>query len=178
VAALDSPLVARLRQAGAILLRETNGPQLGLMIETDTPFTAARTTRGILDDRRAGPAVAKRHSSPRVVRHWVWAPTPAEASASHAPGPDSLDPLVPPVAMGDPSAVSTAALRVAMHSDDGYFAAAPAIEKAVSEAATALRELGSVVELFGPPDVEEAMLLCFAHNNGLLYQGVRPPQLW
>jgi fatty acid amide hydrolase len=38
VASADSPLVARLRRAGAILLSKSNVPQLGLMIETDNPL--------------------------------------------------------------------------------------------------------------------------------------------
>jgi fatty acid amide hydrolase len=37
-AAADSPLVARLRRAGGILLGKTNVPQVGLMIETDNPL--------------------------------------------------------------------------------------------------------------------------------------------
>ena len=38
VSAKDSPLVEKLRKAGAILLGKTNVPQIGLMIETDNPL--------------------------------------------------------------------------------------------------------------------------------------------
>jgi fatty acid amide hydrolase len=38
MAPADSPLVARLRQAGGILLGKTNVPQVGLVIETDNPL--------------------------------------------------------------------------------------------------------------------------------------------
>src|SRR5207237_2507040 len=38
IAAADSPLVARLRRVGGILLGKTNVPQVGLMIETDNPL--------------------------------------------------------------------------------------------------------------------------------------------
>jgi Amidase len=51
-----------------------------------------------------------------------------------------------------------------MYSDDGYFAAAPPMRRAVSESAAALRGLGATVEPFRPPDVGEAMRLCFAHT--------------
>src|SRR5262249_5477801 len=36
-AAADSPLVRRLRRAGAIVLGKTNVPQLGMLAETDNP---------------------------------------------------------------------------------------------------------------------------------------------
>jgi fatty acid amide hydrolase len=49
-----------------------------------------------------------------------------------------------------------------MYSDDGYFPAAPAMRRAVLEAA-ALRGLGATVEPFRPPDVGEAVQLSFAH---------------
>ena len=39
--AADSPLVARLREAGAIILGKTNVPQLLLYIETDNPLSGS-----------------------------------------------------------------------------------------------------------------------------------------
>ena len=213
----DSPVVARLRQAGAILLGKTNGPQLGLMIETDNPlygrtnnpWNSGRSPGGSSGGEAAliaagGSALGLGTDAggsirqpchccgihglkptggrlrtlgysgevhyPNIPREWVQ-PEPMARCVEDlalamavlvAPGPDRLDPLVPPVTMGNPSAVSVAGLRVAMYSDDGYFPAAPAMRRAVSEAA-ALRGLGATVEPFSPPDVGEAVRLCFAH---------------
>ena len=214
----DSPVVARLRQAGAILLGNTNGPQLGLMIETDNPlygrtnnpWNSGRSPGGSSGGEAAliaaggsalglgtdaggsirqpchccgihglkptgGRLTTLGYSGevhyPNIPREWVQ-PGPMARSVEDlalamsvlvAPGPDRLDPLVPPVTMGNPSAVSVAGLRVAMYSDDGYFPAAPAMRRAVSEAAAALHGLGATVEPFSPPDVGEAVRLCFAH---------------
>ncbi len=71
-------------------------------------------------------------------------------------GTDDAPPL------GDPAAISMAGLRVAHYSDDGFFPAAPAVRRAVREAADALRRRGATVEEFQPPDVRRAI--------GLFYQ--------
>jgi fatty acid amide hydrolase len=218
VAATDSALVARLRQAGAILLGKTNGPQLGLLIETDNPLygrtnnpwdlgrspggssggeaaliAAGGSPLGLGSDaggsirqpchccgihglkptggRLTTLGLSGEAHYPNLTREWVQ-PGPMARRAQDlalamsvlaAPDPDRLDPFVAPVAMGDPLAVSVAGLRVAMYADDGYFPAAPAMRRAVSEAAAALRGLGATVDPFRPPDVGEAMRLCFAH---------------
>jgi fatty acid amide hydrolase len=218
VASDDSPLVARLRQAGAILLGKTNVPQLGLLIETDNPLYG-RTNNPWNPNRSVGGSsggeaalIAAGGSPlglgsdgggsirqpchccgihglkptggrltivgltgpahyPNFPGEWVQ-PGPMARRVEDlalamavlvAPGPESLDPHVAPVPLGDPSAVSVAGLRVAMYSDDGYFPAAPAMRRAVSEAAAALRELGATVEAFRPPDMEEAVRLSSAH---------------
>ena len=219
VAANDSALVARLRRAGAILLGKTNGPQLGLLIETDNPLygrtnnpwdlgrspggssggeaaliAAGGSPLGLASD--AGGSIRQpchccgihglkptggrltivglsgEGHYPNFPREWVQPGLMARRvedlalamSVLAAPAPDRLDPFVAPVAIGDPLAVSVAGLRVAMYTDDGYFPAAPAVRRAVSEAAAALRGLGASVESFRPPDVGEAMRLSFAHS--------------
>jgi len=48
-------------------------------------------------------------------------------------------------------------LRVAIYTDDGFFRPAPAVRRAVREAAAALRARGARVEEWTPPDVAEAM---------------------
>jgi fatty acid amide hydrolase len=57
--------------------------------------------------------------------------------------------------------VSVRGLRVAAYTDDGFFPAAPALRRAVREAAAALRERGAEVEEFHPPDVPHAMRLYY-----------------
>jgi fatty acid amide hydrolase len=218
VAADDSPLVARLRQAGAILLGKTNGPQLGLLIETDNPLYGRTNNPWDLSRSPGGSSggeaalIAAGGSAlglgsdgggsirqpchccgihglkptggrmttlgytgaahyPNLPREWIQ-PGPMARRvedlvlAMHvlvAPCPDRLDPLVAPLPMGDPRAVSVAGLRVAMYSDDGHFPAAPAMRRAVEEAAAALRGMGAAVEPFRPPDVGEAVRLYSAH---------------
>jgi fatty acid amide hydrolase len=53
--------------------------------------------------------------------------------------------------------------------DDGHFPAAPALRRAVREAAVALRALGAEVEDFRPPDVARAVGIYFglAYHDGL-----------
>ena len=77
-----------------------------------------------------------------------------------APGLERLDPSVVPAPRQDPAAVDVAGLRIAMVTDDGYFAASPAIRRVVREAAEGLEAAGAVVEPWSPPDTAEAMR-CF-----------------
>lgn len=77
----------------------------------------------------------------------------------HAPDGEALDANVPPIPIGDPKRVELRTLRVAVYTDNGFFAAAPALRRAVSEAAIALAERGAFVEEWQPPDVDEAMRL-------------------
>jgi fatty acid amide hydrolase len=65
--------------------------------------------------------------------------------------------LVPPVPWPDPKSVQLEGMRIGMYTDNGYFQAAPALRRAVKEAADALRKRGAIVEPFTPPDVAEAM---------------------
>lgn len=68
---------------------------------------------------------------------------------------------LPPVPLGHSAKVEVSKLRIAMFEDDGYFPAAPAIRRAVREAAEALRARGAVVEPWTPPSTSEAMKLYF-----------------
>jgi fatty acid amide hydrolase len=73
---------------------------------------------------------------------------------AHSDSPD-LD--AAPGTLADPAAVHLDALRVATYTDDGYFPAAPALRRAVDEAASALRAREVHVERFHPPEVERAV---------------------
>ena len=75
-----------------------------------------------------------------------------------APGLNALDPSVPPVPWPS-STVSLAGLRIGMYTDNGVFSVAPAVRRAVEEAAQILRTRGALVEPWNPPDVAEAVRL-------------------
>ncbi|MGD8398327.1 MAG: amidase family protein, partial [Anaerolineae bacterium] len=66
---------------------------------------------------------------------------------------------VPPVTWRGPEAISMEGLRIGFYADNGYFAAAPALRRAVEEAAAALEQRGASVEAFAPPDAAEAVRL-------------------
>jgi fatty acid amide hydrolase len=65
----------------------------------------------------------------------------------------------PPMPLGDPGAVDVSRLRIAYYTDDGTFMVAPAVRRAVREAANALRSQGAQVTAWSPPDVGHAMEL-------------------
>ena len=79
-----------------------------------------------------------------------------------APGQQHFDPSIPPVPWPDPALVSVEDLRIAYYTDDGFITPAPALRRAVEEAAAALRDRGAHVEVFTPPDVAEGMQLFFS----------------
>lgn len=90
-----------------------------------------------------------------------------------APGLDGIDAAIPPVIWRDPANVTVKGLRVAFYTDDGYFPAAPALRRAVQEAAEALRSRGAQVEEWSPPNVAEAVQLFFGlatADGGVLYK--------
>ncbi|HEX6309755.1 MAG TPA: amidase family protein [Longimicrobiales bacterium] len=68
----------------------------------------------------------------------------------------------PPLPLGDHRSVDVAGLRAAYYVDDGTFAVAPAVSRVVREAAHVLKERGASVAEWQPPDVGEAVHLCFA----------------
>ncbi len=76
-----------------------------------------------------------------------------------APGLSTLDPAVPPVPWPDPAAVSLPGLRIGMYTENGVFSVAPAVQRAVEEAAQILRTRGAIVEPWNSPDVAEAVRL-------------------
>lgn len=90
-----------------------------------------------------------------------------------APGQDAIDAAIAPVPWRDPADVVVKNLRVAVYTDDGYFPAAPALRRAVKEAAEALRSRGAQVEEWSPPNVAEAVRLFFGiatADGGVLYK--------
>jgi fatty acid amide hydrolase len=63
----------------------------------------------------------------------------------------------PPMPLGDPASVDGAKLRVAYYTDDGTLAVAPAVRRAVIEAAGMLAGRGAQVLEWRPPDVAHAV---------------------
>jgi amidase len=73
-------------------------------------------------------------------------------------GPDGADPAVPPVPLGEPSAVSLpgGGLRVAVHADNGIAPPTTETTEAVHRAASALRAAGATVAEDRPPALADA----------------------
>jgi fatty acid amide hydrolase len=94
-------------------------------------------------------------------------------------------PPVPGQPLGDFRGVDVSALRVAWYVDDGTFKPAPAVARAVREAADMLRAAGAQVNEWTPPDARHGMNLAYGIMGGdgltLLKQrmagGKRMPQL-
>jgi fatty acid amide hydrolase len=211
-AAADSPLVARLKNAGAIVVAKTNVAQLLYFVESsnplygrvNNPWDETRTPGG--SSGGEGAIIAAGGSplglgsdiggSVRIPAHFcgisALKPTagrmpplgsinaqisPQEgvpdsagllarrvedlslAFSLLAAGLDSVDPSLPPVPLGEPAGVSLRGLRVGWYCDDGYVAAAPALRRAVAEAAAALRSRGVELIEWRPPELEEAVRL-------------------
>jgi fatty acid amide hydrolase len=70
-------------------------------------------------------------------------------------------PPVPSQPLGDWRAVDVEKLRVACYTDDGTFAPAPAVARAVRESAAVLRQAGAAVTEWTPPDARHAMNLFY-----------------
>lgn len=62
----------------------------------------------------------------------------------------------PPMPLGDPATVDISQLRVGYYVEDGTFQIAPAVHRAVLEAAEILRGCGTQVSEWSPPDAEQA----------------------
>jgi len=211
--AADGPLVARLRQAGAIFLGKTNVPQLLSSWETDSdlygrcqnPHDHRRTPGGSSGGEAA---IIAAHGSPlglggdfggsiRVPAHFCGLcglkPTSGRLTNEDTPGqffspqeailPQpgpmartvadlrlALDVLVdpsphltvdnvPPVPWYAPEGMAVTGLRVGYYTDNGLFAASPAIRRAVMEAVEGLETLGVTAVPFTPPDMMEAARL-------------------
>jgi fatty acid amide hydrolase len=213
-AAVDGPLVQRLRRSGAIVLGKTNVSQLLIYHESDNPVYG-RTNNPWDPGRTPGgssggeAAIISAGGSPlglggdfggsiRIPAHFsglhgllptagrlTGLDTPAEVfgrgqetivpqpgplartvedlalamGVLAAPGLEAIDPGVPPVPWPDWKGVPLGGLRLAAYADDGFFRPAPAVGRAVREAAEALRTLGAQVEDWTPPGVGEAMCI-------------------
>ena len=70
-------------------------------------------------------------------------------------GPDGRDPHVPPITLGDPSAITAGDLRVIVFPDNGIVTPTAATVTAVRLAADALGEAGASVEERVPPHLRE-----------------------
>jgi amidase len=203
----DATVVARLKDAGGILLGKTNTPEFTWSDETDNdvygrtsnPYDLARTPGG----SSGGPAAiiaaggspfdigsdtgdsirqpahvcgiaGLKPTSGRVPRtgHWPGYAGLFESFTQLGPmarrvedlelllpiiaGPDGEDPHVPPVPLRDPSAVSTAGLRVVTFSDNGIRTPTPETVVAVEAAVAALSTAGAKIEHAVPPGLLDA----------------------
>jgi fatty acid amide hydrolase len=86
-----------------------------------------------------------------------------------APGQEAFDLSVPPVSLREVKRELPREMRVAMFTDNGFFTAAPALRRAVREAADALRARGVTVDEWQPPDVDAAwrIYLGLAFGDGM-----------
>ena len=72
----------------------------------------------------------------------------------------------PPMPLGDHRAIDIAKLKVGIFTDDGDFTPAPAMRRAVREAADALRKAGAQVVPWQPPAIDRVVELFFACVGG------------
>jgi fatty acid amide hydrolase len=97
-----------------------------------------------------------------------------------APGQNEIDHRIPPVPWNEPSNVELSKLRIGFYVEDDYFPSSPAIKRAVTQAADALR--GSVAEVvrWDAPPTREAVQLFYglisAGGNVVLRQLGRNPK--
>ncbi|MFO0693799.1 MAG: amidase family protein [Polyangiales bacterium] len=80
-----------------------------------------------------------------------------------------FDPEVPPMPIGDPSAISLRGLRVGFYEDDGYFTPCASSKRAVRQAVKALEDAGAICIPFAPPRADEhyTMMACTVTADGL-----------
>lgn len=91
----------------------------------------------------------------------------------------------PPMPLDDPAMVDVSQLRVAYYSDDGTLAVAPAVRRAVIEAAGMLAGRGAQVLEWRPPDVLHAVDIFYgllsadggATLGGMLRSGQKDPRI-
>ena len=190
-AAADAPHIARLREAGAILLGKTNVSQLLMGNESDNPLYG-RTRNPWNPDRAPGgssggeAALIAAGGSPLGLGSDIGGSVrlPAHACGIHAikptsgrltmaghavlfPGQEaiqaqpglmarSVDDLALALQLLCPLQQSTGPLRIGVFTHNGIIAPAPALRRAVREAATALSNSGLRVEEWEPPDMTDA----------------------
>ncbi|HLJ80865.1 MAG TPA: amidase [Ktedonobacterales bacterium] len=207
----DDPYVARMRQAGAIILGKTNVAQVLLYIESDNPvygrtnnpWNVGRTPGGSSGGQAA---IIAAGGSPLGLATDIGGSIRVPATfcgvaglkptAGRTPDPGRFSmpigeraivsqvgllarevddvalgleiingsanpPVEPPMPLGDPATVDVSGLRVAYYADDGTLAGAPAVRRAVVEAAGILAGQGARVTEWRPPDVPQAMDIFF-----------------
>ena len=69
------------------------------------------------------------------------------------------DPLVPPLAIGDPAATNLSKLTIGMYVDDGFLPASPSQQRAVEIAKNALEDAGATVVDYAPSRAEDLVYL-------------------
>jgi Asp-tRNA(Asn)/Glu-tRNA(Gln) amidotransferase A subunit family amidase len=223
LAAQDDLYVARMRQAGAIILGKTNVPQLLFFLESDNPvygrtnnpwnlerspggssggqaaiIAAGGSPMGLGTDIGGSIRVpstfcgiaglkpttgrtldAGRYSMPFgeraiVSQVGVLARQVADVGLGLEIINGGRNPATePPMPLGDPGTVDVSRLRVAYYTDDGTFKVAPAVRRAVIEAAGILSNCGAQVTSWSPPDVSHAMDIYFGILSADGGQGIR-----
>jgi fatty acid amide hydrolase len=234
-AAEDGLYVARMRQAGAIVLGKTNVAQALLYIESDNPvygrtnnpWNLARTSGGSsggegaiiaaggsplgiatdiggsvrvpatfngivsLKPTKGRMADPGRYSIPlgeRAIVSQIGAlarTTDDVALAIETLNGGRSPATEPPLPLGDVAAVDVAKLRVAYYTDDGTLSVAPAVRRAVIEAAGMLAGRGAQVLEWRPPNVLHAVDIFYgllssdggATLSGVLRGGQKDPRI-
>jgi fatty acid amide hydrolase len=154
----DGPLVAKLRQAGGIILGKTNVMQTLAGWESDNPVYGRTNNPWDLDRTPGGSSggeaaiIAQPGPMARTVADLV-----LTMGILTAPSQKATVDLVPPVPWRDPAKVKVDGLRIAMYTNNGLFPCSPAIRRVVEDAAEALRAQNTQVDTFTPPDVSEAV---------------------
>jgi fatty acid amide hydrolase len=205
----DDVYVARMREAGAIILGKTNVAQLLFFLESDNPLYGRTNNPWNLDRAPGGSsggqaAIIAAGGSPMGLGTDIGGslrvPATSCGIASLKPTagrtPDAgryslhigqraivsqvgllarqVDDLalglsiinggrnpnvLPPMPLFDPNSVKMSGLRIAYYTDDGTFQVAPAVRRAVQEAASMLRGAGAQVTEWTPPGVGHALEL-------------------
>ncbi|QDU91174.1 Acylamidase [Pirellulimonas nuda] len=206
----DSPLVTRLRGAGAVLLGKTNVPQGMLLHECNNPvfgrtlhptdpsrspggstggeasivasggsplglgsdlggsirqpvhacgvagFKPTPRRLSLVGSSRAIPGMRAMRISPGpIARHVDDLELAMRVLVDHTDSPRQPDEEAAP--WRDPSTIDVSELRIAYWTDDSFLPTAPAVRRAVEEAAAALRDAGADVRKITPPDDREMM---------------------
>jgi fatty acid amide hydrolase len=219
----DDLYVARMREAGAIILGKTNVSQLLYYIESDNPVYGRTNNPWSLDRSPGGSsggqaAIIAAGGSPlglatdlggsiRVPATFCGIAgikptagrTPDAGRYSQHPGERAIMSQVgvlarrvsdvalgleiinggrnpeelPSMPLGNTEAVDLSQVRVAFYTDDGTFKVAPAVQRAVLEAAEMLRDQGAVVTAWSPPEVQHAVDLFFGILSADGGQGIK-----
>jgi fatty acid amide hydrolase len=87
------------------------------------------------------------------------------------PDQDDADPSVGPIVLRDPENTQIAGLRIGVYESDAHLAATPAVRRVVREATRALQEAGAQIEVFTPPDVDQAWCLYMglSYADGMIF---------
>ncbi len=208
VAQQDAQAVARLREAGGIILGKTNVAQLSLYYESDNPVYGRTNNPWDLNRTSGGSsggeaAIIAAGGSPlglgadiggsvRIPAAFCGI-TSLKPTAGRCEDPgrysvpigqraivSQIGPMArhvedvaltleiigtskvaPHIPRGDFRRVDLSGLRIGIYTDDGTIAVAPAVARAVTEAAEAMREHGARVSTWAPPRVPEAVALYF-----------------